>query len=1288
MAAAGYGGTAAALDRPINIQLDLVNHGVNFGDALKKYTVGENPQLGIEHYKEGLQQFSPNFADWAVENIARLNTVYQAALADSTNTIFSVFPITFSPESIFKRKTIRFSRDFADISTMKTAPRIISSTVETIEGHMQFTAQAIKVDLYHLRTPGGREHFLRMLDAVSSNIWAYVALTAVEEFPSNVSFYRRPEQLFPGAAPPRTVEELLDLEATYFGLISREPQGLQKIINRCDAIMKQETNGCERILWTSTDMNYVTYKDGTNTRREFSGALGVANRDDLSGINPGDRLRYGDVEVLTIPLLANTLHNDYDDNLFRTPVATGGLWRFMATYDDVPPADFRRDMTDTYVCSWQTNDWDRYTVADALAHCVQFVPLDSDARGGSKPGHINRELLQNAAARLKGYVHSKTRTDFSSCPWMVDMLLKHNPHADTPAGAGEERFYPIHAIGELDERHTSTAYLRYIYEVMHARLTDGFSREERMAYTRGVALMKELSEEPEFPQLGTFTRFRARDSRNPSKFSDYYEPNQWGGPALERDAALRSYAGFGTVAGFLTVVNTQVPDDDRLQSQFRMMQDYLAVLEKLVRRMMTLTDGHAALSPSMLPRMHRHKNLSPIHSAMILASYFLGGPFTYPVLDRTSDEHVAQREPITQNSDAMATLQKISNNAVLKDGLKTLKDLREVALVGKDALVQAQGRVRLADDPSKKRPAARRQELKDAILADLNKQQTNITESVVAALAAQPELVDGISIVVDLFQAGDRSENETKTISGLRQLLRSGGDGAGEKSDGNTERVFTGGVMLQLHYSDAVLRENSTFRRAGIAVVSEETRNGPVSYVVDSERTDQSKGALFDEEHAHSFSGTLYTAGPLINSAIPPAPASGMHTGYSAMQSGAGTAAYFEVPHETRRTHARYASGYPVDEMVRGKIDSERRAVKDYEATIFRARSIETFQKMDEDAKTDLPDFFLHGLAYPYTGHPQTAGVSDFERRWVESHTYDALLGFAARVILMTSITLQAMFKLLHFDIPVPFFPMVLRPWQTQYMRSLIATTAAPCGTTYFEKEGMDRILSFEHDTKDLKVEISLAHKVMIEDSTSWYIAEYVKGDAVIGGCGKHYINEGVSIKDTQAWQRQVTDNLANGMRLQNRSNIAVLQSRATATAREPRFHLDVRGGWKRGDYAHRIHVAPESFQDMRTEPMYEGQVVTNEAYRFPDMVGSEIARLADKDLSFRQTSLLRQTNYTASQTTQMVYSHREKDHKKLIAAKTLWGEMFPGCTDKVQSNADIKIPDHFNGTSLQYFKQ
>ena len=753
---------------------------------------------------------------------------------------------------------------------------------------------------------------------------------------------------------------------------------------------------------------------------------------------------------------------------------------------------------------------------------------------------------------------------------------------------------------------------------------------------------------------------------------DYYEPNQWGGPDVKVD--VTNLIGLGTMAGFLTVANNTSRKDATDNRRVGIIHNFVAVYEKMVKRAMAiLSKDFAPFSVALLPRYHKHPKMSPLHAAMIVSSYTLL-PFQYPVMDSgvgvgvtgggasTSTVEMERKQKIVDailnedpNISKYITTTLIVKNVHDKDvELNTLftelpkastTDARKTLLTALNTL--------LYNDLPPSQPRTLFTKSPDALAFVTFLLSPVSSSSSFPSGTSPPTHLDNLKKIYSSLSPDEITSNISLTALAisLDKEIEDARKAAAAAPQPTTTTSTSGtgtGYIRQLHYAPGVLTDSDPIRRAALDANSKLVPSAAGQ-------------AAFEYKYYNTTGGTLFSAGPLIYKQIPAAPVS-------------------RAQSET----ARYATGVPTRVYKNGKESRER---LDYEKIAFRRGAFDTVKSdLATAGINNPPDLFVHAIAFPLSGSPASVGeLTDIDRRVSETYAHlDACRGWAARLVLFSDITLQTDAAFAAANVPRPWFPLIMRKDETQHMRSIPLFNGLRAGTTYMEKAGMDRIASFTADNKEFRVEVGFGHKVMIEDNRSFYIAEYVKGDAIVGGCGNRFVNDGWWRGDEGAWSRNVAANIGMGERLGHQyTNIGALGTVVDAQCATGLYSLDTRGYHSFGDYCMVLPQNSISFAK-RTAPMYPGQVVVTEAFPFV----ADTPVLSPPEFSFRQSSLLRRMNHTCDQVTQLVYCHTAPDKQRMIQSHHLWGDRLPGLTEKEQSNAPIKISDHFAGSTLRYLPQ
>jgi len=485
--------------------------------------------------------------------------------------------------------------------------------------------------------------------------------------------------------------------------------------------------------------------------------------------------------------------------------------------------------------------------------------------------------------------------------------------------------------------------------------------------------------------------------------------------------------------------------------------------------------------------------------------------------------------------------------------------------------------------------------------------------------------------------------------------------------------------ILQLHFADSVIRSAPDAIRgklwtAGVSI----NRTAPANkfeWVVDQERFREERGALFNE-HYTNISSTIMSYGWLIDTKIPSPPCSGYYLSKKEHSVEMANSVFNHNSNLDKRTMSRYVTGYPLTETKQFKRDMETAAIKRYESLLYKLTSEQQIIKEYDLSKLKLGNFFLHGLSRPYSGHPDSAKKSLMDTRWEESFNGSVCRGVAARALLMCAANLHTLRSFASNNIPPFMFFLYVRPWETRYQKCAAFMADQQLGNTFLDTAGIEQVTSMNTTTHKKFDAFSLAHQTMIWNNQAFHITPNIKGDAEIGGCGKHAVNEGISRRDMPVEWKTMTQNLGNAEKMKNNSVICIGVSLKDSQTTPAWF--DIRGDWRVGDFP---YIDPKcQFMDRRNAPTYGGQFLTLEAYKINVV---ETPWIDTTRMSTFQLKDSWERNYICGQAGSRTYSHSAPDKTKIRQARHMMGHREKGCRDLESSNAPVE--HGFQGGQLQY---
>jgi len=314
---------------------------------------------------------------------------------------------------------------------------------------------------------------------------------------------------------------------------------------------------------------------------------------------------------------------------------------------------------------------------------------------------------------------------------------------------------------------------------------------------------------------------------------------------------------------------------------------------------------------------------------------------------------------------------------------------------------------------------------------------------------------------------------------------------------------------------------------------------------------------------------------------------------------------------------------------------------------------------------TQYHDFIHHIMVSPPCSiSKQTGAPTHLERRYEEASTRDTFMMAVIRLVLLTTISLQAMYKWSDNNIAIPFGGMIMRPFETQIMHSQIAMGSLQLGKNFFS--GFDNTVGMDQFAQHFEIQAFFHHTPWVAEKNGYHVMPFTRGGAIVGGKGNKPVNsrrgarvlygENLSMEA----QRVKTHYLGDGELMGDYSNFHVLQCYNTAVEGNLRRHADIRGRYHEEDFTCRLENSDDFLE--QDDIHYDGQFVINEVFGF-----SRQPRLMNpKNASFEQYLQLRAHNHLCSQTTQTYFN--EMGVEVEMISSHLWKTDLPGMSQVTQS--------------------
>ncbi len=328
--------------------------------------------------------------------------------------------------------------------------------------------------------------------------------------------------------------------------------------------------------------------------------------------------------------------------------------------------------------------------------------------------------------------------------------------------------------------------------------------------------------------------------------------------------------------------------------------------------------------------------------------------------------------------------------------------------------------------------------------------------------------------------------------------------------------------------------------------------------------------------------------------------------------------------------------------------------------------------------KTHYHDFVYHAMASSVCTHDEATGAPTIlEERYEAASNLSVFEMVAKRLVLLQSITVQAMQRWGDCNIAIPFGGMIMRPFETQLMMSQIALGAKRLGENMFS--GFDSTIGFDQLSQHFSIQSFFHHCPVVEDPEKYVVMPFTRGGPRLGGKGNKMINQRDGARlfyDNVEGVNQAVDNVLADIRLPtgnpgrldrmgDYTNFPVLQSYNTAVEGVKRRQIDIRGAFRPRDFLGRLDDSDDFLP--QDDLHFDGQFVLDKVVNFQKLnVDFDPA-----SLSHMQYAAIRADNHVCSQVDQIYYDATGKEAR--MASAHLWEHQGPGLAQREQSMAQVK---------------
>lgn len=474
-----------------SLDLDDAQFGINTDAVVRALSAQLDP---TRPYNEGVSRTKLTLAEILAKKREQLPDVIIQSIQASVGPLGEAFPIEFTSSILWSVPTIlKFEPQPAELSVLNTAPRITSFTVDSMAGSLEYRSQGFLIDEKAMETADGVQHFNMMMRQFLSNFYLTLAEQLRKDFLTQPDYWFAPELRFANnALHNMRIEDVIARKTQQTLAVTKYRNGILMLIDQAENVMQRE--GAE-------NLPTVIF-----TTRETRRTLATHNRDRLLQLTEGPAAitnRRGDVTqiksrnrsytIAASPVTPNDEARRYNTEApLMGELVTGGYCRFRNADLDRPDC--------------VTNGYKNWKLIDGLLGCPWFVGRETETNATPRDskdrikGELDfRELAEMGRILHEGvagnvYKDKNTRTDYTSCPWMVDVFLRHIP--EDIREAGSDHFVPVYFLGEIDERHLSNETLLDIAKEIVVFCGDGADFKDRVRSIYDYGDMIEHDKQP------------------------------------------------------------------------------------------------------------------------------------------------------------------------------------------------------------------------------------------------------------------------------------------------------------------------------------------------------------------------------------------------------------------------------------------------------------------------------------------------------------------------------------------------------------------------------------------------------------------------------------------------------------------------------------------------------------------------------------------------------------------------------------------------------------------------
>lgn len=449
----------------------IVNGGSQrFSDFMMAQAANnENPELAAYPSRQTGKAITFNsFIDWAVKHPLVVENYIIKWQVSNAGWVSEYFPFVSTQSMNVIQHFWDADQTIPEIMSRNTPGRIISIKFRSTAVGFRYMGQSFEVDYSHMQTDDGMMYFDLYMDQIHANIMATSIFSILKKFESVPPKIREPNQKYAFAYEPMTPEQVFELEPTLYAPLCKRANAINGIAAKANAMFDRIGEVADAVICDQSSLSLI-FRDPSKKYYEDFGPKSLAARKS-SKVDTLVNLR-----ILPVPNIQVEEFNNTDKTLFRSRDRTWSFIEFKENTIGLKEGEYFSRHRNVSRCTWKTNGWFDFSLANVIASCPNFYQNDTRLKGKIHRTRGWKMTQRQTSDRLFQYTRTE---DSDSNRQQLDLFITYqNDFGKT----GAMKWRPVVCFGELAEETTSAINFRHTHETMKWAALNDMSKDDRLA---------------------------------------------------------------------------------------------------------------------------------------------------------------------------------------------------------------------------------------------------------------------------------------------------------------------------------------------------------------------------------------------------------------------------------------------------------------------------------------------------------------------------------------------------------------------------------------------------------------------------------------------------------------------------------------------------------------------------------------------------------------------------------------------------------------------------------------